>query len=466
MSPLLMLPLLTLTACAWLGGDREPHAAPPPSTTVAPPDAPNVLLVSIDTLRADHLPVYGYHRSTAPGLTRLAAEGAVFDAVWSASPATDGSHATLFTGLHQSEHGKFSHEQRLDGSAHTLADHLHAAGWRTHGWVSTYKFIVRSGLDQGFITWTNLHKTEKNDRSAKITAGLLQLIDSAEPAPWFAFAHYFDVHAPYAAPEPFRSAYAAGVAPVPPEQTGDYISKNRTATGRVRRAHLDALRAMYDGQIRYVDAQLTPVLDRLGVGKAAPRPAGNGRPTVVVVTSDHGEGFMEAGYLGHSVVLHDGVVRVPWIVWWPGAVPPARVPQPAMGADLMPTLTELVGAGLPVASGQSFAGQLRGGAATVPDDRVLMLQSPQHWAVVQRRGEGMFKLTVRPKDGERRLQRIDIDRHDPREQREAYPEVYAALGAALESFPFKDPQGRSVQRTDISDEEREQLRAMGYLDDE
>lgn len=466
MSPTLLLLMLTLVGCRWIEDRMGRRDLPPPAERTAPDDAPNVLLISVDTLRSDHLPFYGYGRATAPALTRLAAEAAVFELVYAASPATDGSHATMFTGLHQSEHGKFSHEQRLDAGALTLAEHLHAQGWRTQGWASTYKFIVRSGLDQGFDQWTNFHKTEKNERSAKITAGVLRLIDDPDPAPWFAFAHYFDVHAPYAAPEPYASAYVAGVAPAAPAETGDYISANRKSASKVRPAHIEALKGMYDGQIRFVDAQLAPVLERLGVGGARPKPAANGRPTLVVITSDHGEAFMEAGYLGHSVYLHEAIVRVPWMVWWPGAVRPIRVPQPAMGVDLLPTVVELVGAPAVESSGLSFASQLRGGAPTVPDNRVLMLQSPQYWAVAQRRPEGLFKLTTRPKDGgaARLLQRVDIDRHDPREQRESHPVVYAELSRALESFPFKDPQGRSVQRTDISAEEREQLEAMGYIE--
>jgi arylsulfatase A-like enzyme len=455
---------LWLWACS--GGGGAPHQPPPEPDKVAAREAPNVLLITVDTLRADHLPIYGYHRNTAPQLSRLAAESALFEQAWSASPATDGSHASLFTGLHQSEHGKFGHRVRLADAAVTLAEQFRAEGYRTQGWASSVKFVVGSGFSQGFETWEAFYKVEKNERSALITQRVVQRIDQAGPEPWFAFAHYFDVHAPYAAPEPYASHYAEGEAPVKPAHTADFIQMVQRRKKNLPHAQLMALKAMYDGQILYQDQTLSPLWERLGVGSAV-RPAANGRSTIVVLTSDHGEAFMENDYIGHGIYLHEAITRVPLLVWWPGRVPPGlRISQPTMGVDVFSTTLELAGLPVPPNSGQSFAPQLLQGQVQVSAERPLLLQSAQYWGVVQQTPRGLFKLTERQrrKGVEPLLVRIDEQRHSSLQMRQGYPEVEAQLRAQLEGHKSDEVRGRSVERTDIDAEEEELLKAIGYLD--
>jgi arylsulfatase A-like enzyme len=455
---------LWLWACSGTSG--TPHQPPPEPDKVAAAEAPNVLLISVDTLRADHLPAYGYHRNTAPQLSRLAAEAALFEQAWSASPATDGSHASLFTGLHQSEHGKFGHRVKLADAALTLADQFRAQGYRTQGWASSVKFVVGSGFSQGFETWETFFKVPKNERSALVTERVIQRMDQPGTEPWFLFAHYFDAHAPYAAPEPYASHFAEGEAPAEPERTADFIQRVQRRKKDLPHAQVIALQAMYDGQILYQDQSLSPLWERLGVGGAA-RPAANGRSTIVVLTSDHGEAFQENGYLGHGIYLHEAITRVPLLVWWPGHVPAGlRISQPTMGVDVFSTTLELAGLPVPPNSGQSFASQLLQGQVQVSAERPLLLQSPQYWGVVQQGPRGLFKLTKRQHRAgvEPLLVRMDEQRHSSLQLRESYPEIEQQLAAQLRAHQADQVEGRSVERTDIGAEEEELLRAIGYLE--
>ncbi|MDP6933483.1 MAG: sulfatase, partial [Myxococcota bacterium] len=312
-------------------------------STSAPPGAPNVLLVSLDTLRADHLASYGYERDTSPTLSRFAAEGAQFEQAYSQTSSTDGSHASLFTGLYLSEHGKFSHRQRLGWRELTLAEHFDDHGYRTFAIATSVKFVEQSGFDQGFDDYDRIQGVTKNKRSA----AALELLDermAQDEEPWMGFLHLFDVHAPYAAPEPWRSKWQPVSDLVEPEATSRFIRRNHFNEDKVTPPVQKHLEGLYDGQISYLDQYLAQLRQTLEAQSQKP----GARSTLLVLTSDHGEAFMEHDFLGHGEVLYEETVRVPLLVWWPGKVPAGRrIDTPTQGVDVFPTLAELVGIPLP-----------------------------------------------------------------------------------------------------------------------
>jgi arylsulfatase A-like enzyme len=268
--------------------------------------------------------------------------------------------------------------------------------------------------------------------------------------------HFFDVHAPYGPPEPHRSAFLRGPLTVKPRRSVNFIRRHRRDR-KVPRKHLNTLSDLYDGGIQYVDTRVKRLLE------AVER---SDRPTIVVVFSDHGEAFHEHGYLGHDNVVWDEVSRVPWVVWAPDLVQAGqRIDTTAQTVDIFPTITDLAGLSMPPdLDGSSFAPALRGETNTVTTDRIIPIQDDKMWGLVVETEEGLFKLHVRIK--KRKLTLYDLTR-DPGETvdvQAAHPALMARLVAELERLNIRHPEKNSIHREDITSDEEEALRAIGYVD--
>jgi hypothetical protein len=327
---LLVILALTIAAsltAAWWAERRALNGLPP----VANQGAPNVLLLVMDTVRAQNMSIYGYHRETTPELERLAERGVVFEQAISTAPWTLPSHAAMFT-------GRYHHElsvgwvRALDDTYPTLAEVLAARGYVTGGFVANTLYCgEQSGLSRGFVHYDDFSTTSLGEliqsstlgrdfsllewpepirnfrfevtgkRAWKVNHDFLEWVDQAGDRPFFAFLNYMDAHEPYLPPEPFtrlfsdkrpRSAFVEDEDRYTPEELAD-------------------LMAAYDGGIAYVDHEIGRVLEDLERrGKLA--------NTIVVVTSDHGEEFGEHGYVSHSNSLHIQGIHVPLIVVVPG----------------------------------------------------------------------------------------------------------------------------------------------------
>jgi arylsulfatase A-like enzyme len=431
----------------------DPVVLAPPA---APDARPSFVVLSIDTLRRDHLDVYGYARETAPFLAGLAAEGAVFEGLVAEAATTDPSHMTMFTSLPAPVHGVTRNLEGLGVPATTLAEVLRAHGYRTAA-------ITEDGPlahDRGFAIGFEAYRENKSP-SVILPAGRVEdtfrqardWLDRSGDRPFFLFLHTFQVHAPYAPPEAYRALFTDDApAGLGPEQ---------------RRTVAD-----YDREIRYVDDQLAALVRHADAG-------GRGRDTIWVVLSDHGEEFWEHGSLGHGTLPYEEVLAVPLIVRGPGVARGARRAGALHHLDLMPTLLELAGAPAPPeAQGTSFAALLREGAEPpAPPARALvsaawMLPPPlEPPAVAVRLGTDKLIRWKTPLGWEER--RFDLAA-DPREQRAA-PGSRSALAAAL----ARHAEGARALRAALStqaggleaappvrlDPEREQtLRALGYIE--
>lgn len=420
------------------------------------PDAPNVLVVSLDTVRPDHTSVYGYSRDTTPLLAKVAQQGAVFEQAYAQAPSTSPTHASMFTGLYPSTHGYYSYKFKLASKHVTLAEVLKEAGYRTFGVASSVKFVERTGLHQGFDSFERIGGP-KNTRSAQVNAHTISQMKQAGDQPFFGFVHYFDAHAPYAAPEPYRHKWHPALSFPKPEWTSRFIKKNRRNRAIVNPIIASYLAGLYDGELSYLDTFLGEMLDAV--------PQSNGRSTVVILTSDHGEGFFEHSYLGHSHVLYEEVIRVPLIVWWPGKVVPGqRLKVPTQTVDIFPTLLEMVGLPLPQGlEGRSLAKTLLG-EAPEPEPVPIFLQSPKFFGLVHDLPTGRYKLTVRLKNQKPRLVNLTEDPQGKVNLAKTHPAELAAMNAKISSLPFEDPRGRSVEREHHDASELEELKALGYIE--
>jgi arylsulfatase A-like enzyme len=338
----------------------------------APADAPNVLLIILDTVRAASLSLYGGRAST-PNLAALAANAVVFDRAVSTAPWTLPSHASMFTGLWPHEHGA-DWRVPLDGRALTLAEVMAQRGYRTGGFVANLVFTSREhGLNRGFQVYRDYRRSA---RALLRSASLVQTITtspalrrltgfrevmgrkhgaavneeflaweaSAGKAPWFAFLNYYDAHQPYLPLPPYEGRYSSGL---PPRRFDHLRYWNVEADvadwGDLSPDQVALEHAAYDESITSLDADIGALLGEL-------RHRGVLDRTIVVITSDHGELFGEHGSHGHGSSMFWRSLHVPMLIAWPGRLPSGqRISRPVSLRDLGATILSLAFPDAPVA---------------------------------------------------------------------------------------------------------------------
>jgi arylsulfatase A-like enzyme len=331
----------------------------------APSARPNVLLISIDSLRADHLGSYGYRRDTSPAIDALAREGVLFEHAISSAPWTVPAHMTLLTGLPPEVHGVTSVREKLSPDATSLAEVLQAAGYDTAAFVSGPTVMAQYGFDQGFASYDEsmVERRQQHLGESVTSPGLTELVNgwlhrwraAGARAPFFVFLHYWDVHYDYVPPAEYARRFD-------PDYAGDLDVRRFEGNPRLKASmdprDLQHLIALYDAEIRFTDDHLARVVATL-------RALGVLDDTIVVVTADHGEEFFDHGQKGHAKTLYDEVLRVPLIVRYPRRVTfGQRVAAQVRLMDVAPTLLGL--AGVPAPDG--FAG-----GALSPDYRAADL---------------------------------------------------------------------------------------------
>jgi arylsulfatase A-like enzyme len=355
---------LGLWSAAHIGPRPPAPVTSPAADEVArrPTPPPNVLLISIDTLRADHLGCYGYPRSTSPRVDALAASGTRFARAWSTTSWTLPAHVSMLSGRSLLGHGVLG-ESLIPASVPMLAEVLRGAGYQTAAFVSAPYLSSQFGFARGFDLYDDFSVPFKPDRESReraqatISAPLLhpsleRWLRATARSPFFLFVHYFDVHHAYRPPPPFDTMFD-------PDYQGSLTGSENFYGDRIRAdmpardlAHLIAL---YDGEIRFTDGYVGRALDLL-------EELGLADDTIVILTADHGEEFFEHGNKGHHRTLYEEVLHVPLVIAWPGHLQAGRVvTEPASIVDIVPTILELVGQpAQPGVEGASLVPQLRG----------------------------------------------------------------------------------------------------------
>ena len=396
----------------------------------------SVLLISIDTLRADRLGSYGYKAAATPVIDALAARGLRFEQAATVVPLTLPAHTSLMTGTFPAFHGvRDNGAFYLDDSLTTLAEVLQPRGYRTGGFVGAFVLDRRWGIAQGFGEYFDQFDLSKFDMAGGLDAAQrtgAEVIDHAlawlekdTTQPFFAWVHLYDPHAPYAPPEPYRSRFPA------------------TAQGA------------YDGEVAATDAQVGRLL-------AALEASGRLASTIVVVVGDHGEMLGEHGEQQHGFFVYDAAVRIPLIVAGPG-VPARAVREQVRIVDVMPTILDLVGAEIPAdVQGTSLVPMGRG----EPLDLLAYSETwyPRYhygWSELTAVRDGRFKFIAAPR---RELYDIEADPGELADLSAENPRMADALERGLRDMATKTAaQAVPQQPRAVDPAVEQQLRALGYV---
>ena len=463
-----------------------------------------VILIQADTLRPDHLGVYGHKRDTAPNLSRVASEGAVFQHAYAQAGWTKVSTPSIMTSLYPTTHGVAKIPDRLPASATTMAEVYRTAGYATLSLSSVMFTGQFTNLHQGY---EELHElTSVGDSGGPYTSKTsreyvdraVDWIERHREEPFFIYLHVFDPHSPYEPRRPYDTMWAD------PAKREDHI-KQREALRKTIKAPFLAGRGMatrgemieagidpaayigydkewYDSSIRGMDAEIGRLMERL-------RAAGLDEKTAVVFLSDHGEEFHEHGRMWHGQSAYGEMVRVPLIVRWPGQVAARRVDDPVQLIDVMPTLLDMSRLTHPEGlQGQSLMPLLQaasnGQAGTVSAADTTWRRRP---VIIEKRPEGspefpgalestaiidgQWKLihnTTRPPDRpEFELFDYASDPLDQTNLADKHPDVVKRLAKTIEGFRGMATAAKLKPDTEatstMTPEQLQRLRSLGYI---
>jgi arylsulfatase A-like enzyme len=306
---------------------------------------PNVVLITLDTTRADHLGCYGYARDTTPHLDRFAATAVRFANAASTINTTLASHAAMLTGLEPQSIPLPRNSFPLQPGIPTAAAILKKAGYRTAAFVSASALHSSMGLDRGFEVYDEEFGISEWDqeqrRAGDTTTAAAAWLDGQGKQPFFLWIHYFDPHFPYTPPEPFDRRFGDPYeGPLDGSlESLDTIWSRPSHLPPPSQEDLDHLVALYDGEIAYMDAQLAPVLERLDRADLRDR-------TLVVVTADHGESLTEHGvFFCHGRTLYQPNIHVPLLIRFPATlgIGPGEITPQVQTHDLLPTILSVAG---------------------------------------------------------------------------------------------------------------------------
>ena len=409
---------------------------------------PNILLISLDTLRADHLGCYGYERPTSPFLDEVAAGGILYENAFVNTHGTPPSHATIFSSLYQETH-EVNQKRPIPENVVLLPELLNEAGYLTIGVTGGGFMSANFGFDRGFEVFDSsgsaIHTASKD---------LLDLLrrHGDDPRPTFAFFHTYQVHSPYLPPKRYREIYGQFESDIEP--TNEVLLPiKETAHEHLTPADIEYLLAMYDGEIRHTDDVLRKMFGQL-------EEIGFFDNYVVVITSDHGEEFAEHGGLLHGITLYEELLKVPLILAGSNLAGATVDDRLVSSVDIAPTI--LARAGVPVP--ETMAGSdLLGERPDVAEDRPAVFSQFQDILYGIRTPRWKLIWDTR----ERSLSLFDLEK-DPAELHdvaEDHPERVRRLQRRLRSWRRDTLQLESTDSTEVemSQEQLERLEALGYI---
>jgi arylsulfatase A-like enzyme len=427
----------------------QPSGAPP---QVSPSEArsPNVLLIVVDTLRADRLGIYGHNRATSPNLDAFAAKAMVYEQAYSQAPWTTPSIGSLLTGRYPSQLGIHKGRSSLSKRERLLSELLGSKGFQTGAAISHSYCGSAWRFNQGFDSFDESNVLGHSAiTSTGVTDKSIEFIDQTDPAkPYFLFAHYFDPHFAYVEHE--SHSFGQGASYKGPVKSDMRVQALRKASQRLNQSDVDELFRLYDSEIAFTDSQIGRLLSHL-------EQRGDLENTVVVFTADHGEEFLDHGRWGHTTRLYDEVIRVPLFIRFPDGTM-GRESQPVALIDVVPTILGALGIRAPR--------QLEGIDLAKPldADRVVFSETSKGAELIAAiRGNHKLILPKDPKKAE--LYNLETDRLETTNIAAHHPAIVLEFLDAI--TPWKSGNratGELGSEVKLSEDEVLQLEALGYVD--
>lgn len=416
-----------------------------------------MILIVVDTLRADHLGLYGYERETSPELDSWARRGVIFDLAFSTSPWTLPTFGSILTGRPPSQHGagertresgkRWKRAPLLDSVA-TLPEALAERDWRTAAVVSNPFLREHFGLSRGF----EIYDYERGRNATKVIDRSLELVEELESERFLLMVHLIDPHLPYRAPEPWRGKFSSTL---PRSDIGKSRKEIMDRLEELSAAEKQQIIDRYDEEVAYVDHEVGRFLNELEI-------RGLLEGSLIVLTSDHGEELFDRGSFEHGHSMHQELLRVPLIVW-DTSLEPSRRSQPFSLADLSQTLFE--------ATQNETSAHLRGTShwQEIIDHesrgRSGLIAENTLWSAEQKvLVTWPFKLIVHQKTGQRELYDLSKDPYEQSDLAAQEGELVAALERELNDRLANPESDADRESTAISEETEEELRSLGYLD--
>ena len=428
------------------------------------PAKPNIILISVDSLRANHLGCYGYPRPTSPSIDSLACQGVLCENVFAPGIPTQPSHTTIFTGMHPLAHGIVAHggKARLARGTPFLPEILLEDGYTTCAVDTLFRERIWFGRGYEYIIDPSLHhlfyasvtQEELNDRA-------VHWLKTVPKGPFFMFIHYWDVHYPYVPPERMRGLFYNGGDPTDPDNhaldewwehpIGAMARATwlRTPNGMITDPNY--VTALYDRSIRYLDdgiAALSATLEQMGLAEN----------TIIMLLADHGESMTDHRICYDHYGLYDCTVRVPLIVRWPAGKLRAgsRLTPFRQLSDVAPTLLEAAGSPIPEDSdGRSFLAQLKGEQEPTGYDRVIGLESTWQAKYYLRDRRYKFILARLPDllgNPDRELYDLEADPEEAHNLVQEEPKLALEMETQLEAWIWDRLQAAGKTRDPVREE--------------
>lgn len=442
------------------------NPTPPPHAPQA--DArPDLVLITLDTTRADHLPFYGYFRPTAPRLTELAAESVVFDRMIVPMATTLPTHTSMLTGVYPTEHGILANVEHNGKrfvpteSLRTVTGWLAEQGYQTGAFVSSAPLNKKSGVHQGFQVFVDPPNGREQVRGEVTADAAIGWIESATPAPLFLWAHFYDPHNPFAPPEAYQELFKTDEALERWLDERKVSPTTKRPTGEVVRAKQSI--NLYDAEIRYMDDQIGRLLAALDRRGRLDR-------TIIVVVGDHGESLNQHDEPGHGLVWQEQL-HAPFLIRAPGLAP-RRVAGTVSAVDVLPTALGL--ADLP--NKDALLSQVSGVDALNSSlaDRWVLSQTSERQLQFGR--SLTYTLTSEAwkcawsEGGPVALWDHKNDPHELVDVAASHPEVAERCATTLQdAVRAQKARGEALgagETVEMPEAEREALRALGYIDGE
>lgn len=429
---------------------------------------PHIFLITIETFRFDHSSAYGYSRATTPNLARIASEGAIGTRHIVQAPYTRPSLSSMVTSRYPASLGITENIPPLPASATTMAELFASGGYVTAGFVAQFLLSAHYGFNQGFHYFYN----HPNDTNVDTVYGdFLPWSESHLPDNTFVWSHLFDPHGPYRPPEEFSKPYEGDAVwqadtqqlkPGTGKLTGEFIPAYVEEPGQAERRQYVA---RYDGEISYVDARLGKLIDWINAKGIADK-------SLVIITADHGESMTDHGrYFAHGS-LYDHDLHVPLVVWAPGRVKAGTVLKDrTTHLDLLPTMLDYAGMPIPKnLKGSSLRGAIeKGEKAKQPFSVAVVGQGEEEQLAVY--SDDPLTVFVNLKGEPTEAYELANDPGQLKnliESRRTDAERIAGAFRTWMAAQLKDdapkPKPKSTPKPKLTDEETEQLRALGYLE--